>query len=161
KADRLGNLDAVYRDRLVAAIDGAPSLDRAVLLAHDAVFNEDGSMNEVRTQVQTPNEYVARLASQRPDRFLFGASVHPYRRDAADRLARWLAAGAVLLKWLPNSQVIDPADRRCVPLYRLLVRHRAPLLAHTGSETVVRVYRKDLTSPECLRPALDEGVTVI
>jgi len=155
------DLETAYARVLSAALDGARSLDKVVLLAHDAVFNEDGSKNDVRTQLETPNEHVRRLASTRPDRFLFGASVHPYRRGAAELVERWIDAGAVLLKWLPNSQVIDPRDRRCLPVYRVLARRGVPLLAHTGSETVVRVYRKDLSSPEILRPALEEGVTVV
>lgn len=161
RGELIDGLETAYKRVLFAAIDGAPSLDRAVLLAHDAVFNEDGSMNEVRSQLVTPNEHVWRLASLRPDKLRFGASVHPYRRGAAETLERWISAGAVLLKWLPSSQAIDPRDPRCAAIYRVLARRGVPLLVHTGSETVVRVYRKDLASPEILRPALDEGVTVI
>ena len=40
----------------------------------------------------------------------FDASVNPYRRDALERLDGAVASGAVLLKWLPSIQEIDPAD---------------------------------------------------
>ena len=54
---------------------------------------------------------------------LFGASVHPYRTDAVAELERCVAAGAVLMKWLPIVQDFNPADDRCIPFYEALAHH--------------------------------------
>ena len=61
-------------------------------------------------------------------KMLFGASVHPYRKDAVAELERCVAAGAVLLKWLPITQGFNPADPRCFPFYEALAHHKLPLL---------------------------------
>ena len=42
-----------------------------------------------------------------------------------------MAAGAVLLKWLPIVQNFNPADERCFPFYEALAHHKLPLLSHT------------------------------
>ena len=41
-------------------------------------------------------------------------------------LERGLAAGAVLLKWLPIVQNFNPADPRCFPVYEALAHHKLP-----------------------------------
>ncbi|MCK7472260.1 MAG: hypothetical protein MZU95_17000 [Desulfomicrobium escambiense] len=61
-----------------------------------------------------PNEFVAGEVRRHPN-LLFGASINPLRRDALRRLEQVADDGAVLLKWLPPIQHIDPADRRLVP----------------------------------------------
>ena len=92
---------------------------------------------------------------------LFGASVHPYRLDAVKELERCAAAGAVLLKWLPITQDIDPSDPRCFPLYEALAHHGVPLLAHTGGEKTLPNLDLRVADPALLLPALERGVTVI
>src|ERR1043165_7826685 len=89
------------------------------------------------------------------------ASVHPYRKDALEETHRWIERGAVALKWLPNSQDMDPRDPRCQKIFDLLAARRVPLIAHTGGEHTVSVIRPDLGDPATLRPALERGVTVI
>ena len=63
----------------------------------------------------------------------FAASIHPYRADAVAELERCIAAGAVMVKWLPITQDFNPADPKCIPLYEALAHHRIPLLSHTRS----------------------------
>jgi predicted TIM-barrel fold metal-dependent hydrolase len=92
---------------------------------------------------------------------LFGASVHPYRADALQELERCLCGGAVLLKWLPVVQGMDPADKRCIPMYEALAHHRLPLLCHTGGEQSLPNRYKHLADPGLLEEALKRGVTVI
>ena len=67
------------------------------------------------TEVYIPNEFVARETAKYPN-LLFGTSVNPYRSDALERLEQAAVDGAVLLKWLPSVQNIDPADKRSDPL---------------------------------------------
>ena len=62
-------------------------LDKAVILAFDAVYREDGSRDDANTHLFVENDYVAELAAQNP-KVLFGASIHPYRRDAVAELER-------------------------------------------------------------------------
>jgi len=165
-AHRRGRLDEEYRERLEREVASAAehgALDAAVIFAHDRVYDDSGAAREERQEVYVPNEYVLTCA-ERPGvrgRFLPAVSVHPYRKDALEETARCLERGAAAMKWLPNSQGMDPRDPRCVPIYRLLAEQKVPLIAHTGGEHTVKVIRRELSDPECLRPALEAGVTVI
>jgi predicted TIM-barrel fold metal-dependent hydrolase len=136
-------------------------LDRVVLLAFDAVYDEQGRFDDANTHLFVTNNYVAELVKQYPQRLLMGASVHPYRKDAARELERAIAMGAALCKWLPIVQNFDPADARCYPLYEILAHHRVPLLSHTGGEQSLPNLRRDVADPRLLEPALERGVTVI
>ena len=136
------------------------TVDHAVLLAFDAVYDAQGRRDEHRTHLYVPNEYVEALA-RADTRFLSGASVHPDRPDALDELDRCAAAGAVLIKWLPNTQGINPALPRHRPFFRRLAALGLPLLSHTGMEYSLTPLVQSWGDPTLLRPALDEGVTVI
>jgi uncharacterized protein len=70
-------------------------------------------------------------------------------------------SGAVLLKWLPSIQHIDPADPRFTAFYLKLRELGLPLLTHTGAESSFTWTRDDLGDPERLRLPLSLGVTVI
>src|SRR4051794_18932185 len=146
--------------RLLQTIDGAGPIERAVVLAFDAVYNKDGALDDARTHLHVTNDYVAGLARRHP-KVLFGASVHPYRRDALAELERCVGMGAVLLKWLPIVQDFDPSDDRCLPFYEALAHHKLPLLAHTGGELALPKMNTDYAAPRLLEPALKKGVTVI
>ena len=89
-------------------------------------------------------------------------SVHPYRKDAVAELERWAAQGVKLVKWLPNSMNIDPADARCDAFYDCLAQHGMALLSHTGEEQAVDADDlQELGNPLRLRRALAHGVRVI
>src|SRR3954465_13204885 len=94
-------------------------LDARRRLAFDAVHDAEGRMDEANTHLYVTNDYVIELA-RRNRKMLFGASVHPYRRDAVAEIERCVKAGAVLLKWLPNTQGFNPSDEKCVPFYEAL-----------------------------------------
>jgi len=66
-----------------------------------------------------------------------------------------------LVKWLPNSQGIDPSNNRYKAFYRKLRDYGMPLLTHTGSEFTVKTTSQSFGDPKRLRLALDEGTTVI
>jgi predicted TIM-barrel fold metal-dependent hydrolase len=126
----------------------------------DGVAGSNGELDEAGTEVYIPNEFVAAEVRQYSN-LLFGASINPYRRDALQRLEQAADNGAVLLKWLPSIQHIDPADRRHVPFYLRLKELGLPLLSHTGSERSFTRARNELADPERLRLPLSLGVTVI
>ena len=146
--------------RLAELIAATPRIDAAVILAFDAVYNEFGMLNRRETHLHVTNDYVIELAAQNPQ-MLFGCSVHPYRSDAVAELKRCAAAGAVLCKWLPNTQGINPSDPKCIPFYEALAHHKLPLLSHTGGETSLPTLDASVADPMLLEPALQRGVTVI
>ncbi|PTY00674.1 amidohydrolase family protein [Opitutus sp. ER46] len=156
--EREGDVRVVTRLR--ERLAGSRCVGRVVVLALDGVVDERGELDRGRTEMYVPNEFVAAQAAAHPE-LLFGASVNPYRRDALERLEWAKAHGAVLVKWLPSVQHIDPADPRLIPFYRKLVELRLPLLTHTGRERAFTAADDALCDPARLRLALEQGVTVI
>ena len=146
--------------RLVDVVNGTEQIDAAVVLAFDAVHDRDGRLDEANTHLYVTNDYVIELARRYP-KFLFGASVHPYRKDAVAEIERCVRAGAVLLKWLPIVQNFDPADERCAGVYEALAHYKLPLLSHTGGEKSLPTLNAAVADPMLLEPALKRGVTVI
>jgi len=144
-------------------INGAKRVDKVVVLAMDQVYDDSGVVHRDKTHLHVPNEYVAELCRTN-DRMLFGASVHPYRGDWEGALAYCLSQRAVLCKWIPSSQLIDPMHPKCVPFYRTLAERNLPLLCHAGPEYAIPTSDASYiryNNPKHLRMALDEGVTVI
>jgi predicted TIM-barrel fold metal-dependent hydrolase len=146
--------------KLVETVETADLLDAVVVLALDAVYDAEGNRDERRTHLYVSNDYAAGLARKYP-KMLFGASIHPYRRDAVAEVERCIGLGAVLLKWLPVVQDFDPANARCFPLYEALAHHRLPLLCHTGGEAFLPNLNKAVADPTLLVPAVKRGVIVI
>lgn len=138
----------------------ASSIDRAVALAMDGVYDLEGRPDPGHTRWVADNDFVADLAQRHPS-ILFGASVHPYRADALDELRRVAARGACLVKWIPSAQRIRPDHPRCIPFYELLAEQRIPLLVHTGNEHASSRSLNDWNDPGLLGVALERGVTVI
>lgn len=152
--------DALVLRRLSERLAASSRVNRAVILALDGVIGADGQLDRTQTEIYVPNEFLAAEIPKHPN-LLWGASINPYRPDALERLAWARAHGAVLIKWLPSVQNIDPADEHLVPFYRKMVELGLPLLAHTGDEHSFTKARDELSDPERLRLALREGVTII
>ncbi len=152
--------DGLILERLSCKLRESRRVDAAVVLALDGVVGPDGRLDRERTELYVPDAFLAREC-RRHDNLLFGTSVNPLRRDALDRLDRAAGEGAVLVKWLPSIQLIDPADRKFVPFYRRLRELGLPLLCHTGEEESFTRAADELGDPERLRLPLEEGVTVI
>jgi hypothetical protein len=154
-----GDLDFLYVERLLHLIRQS-SLGAAVILAQDEVRDAQGRVMEGVGSFYVPNDYVLKLARQHPE-FLPAVSIHPARPDALEELERCLAAGAVMMKCLPNCQNIDCGDRRFTRFWERMAEARLPLLAHTGGEHTVPVVRPDFANPRILELPLKCGVTVI
>lgn len=135
-------------------------IDRVILLALDGACREDGSLDLEHTRIITGNDYVADFVAGN-SRLLFGASIHPYRKDAIEELDRVVECGACLIKWIPSAQNIAPDDSRCCAFYERMRYHNIPLLTHTGVEHTLPMFDNRLNDPERLIPALRQGVTVI
>ena len=152
--------DSLVLARLSQRLAASQHVNRAVVLALDGVVDAHGELDRAQTEIYVPNEFLAAEIPKYPN-LLWGASVNPYRPDALARLEWARAHGAVLIKWLPSVQQIDPADPRLIPFYKKMVELQLPLLAHTGNERSFTQARDELCDPDRLRLPLQQGVTVI
>ena len=151
------------RKKLINSVMESRYVDKCVLLAMDKVYDHNGNPRDSETHLYVPNDYIVEL-TQKYNRILFGASVHPYRPDWKEQLEYSLHNGAVLCKWIPSSQQIDPSDQKCFPFYDFLAKYSLPLLLHAGPEYAIPTSDEaydEKNNPKYIRPALEKGVTVI
>ncbi len=157
----LARADQQYVERLLQLHRLMNPLGKLVAMAFDLAVDEDGEERRDWSDFYTPNDYVLRLAKEHPE-LVPCASIHPYRRDAVERLDRAVEQGAVAMKWLPNSMRMDPASQKCDAFYRRLSELRVPLICHGGEELAVESPdAQELGNPLRLRRALDAGVRVV
>lgn len=154
-----GDLDRLFAEKLLEWVKGS-SLDAAVILAHEQVYNDDGSLMRGKGTTYVPNDFVFELAA-RHEEFLPAVSIHPARKDALEELDRCLDRGAVMMKCLPMCQNIDCNDRRYTKFWERMAEAGLPLLAHTGGEHTVQVVRKQYANPETMTLPLECGVNLI
>ena len=150
--------DQIYVERLVSMIQTS-SLDHALLLAQDEVFNEDGTKRDFGS-FHVPNDYLFSVCERHPE-FFPAASIHPARRDALEELDHSLARGARALKLLPNCHNVNCSLPQYDRFWEKMAAAGLPLLAHTGGEMTVPVANKLYENPEYLRRPLEIGVKVI
>jgi len=134
-------MDRVYDQHL----GSSGPIDRFVLLAFDAYHDDAGRRppfpiraRDFGSDIYTSNSLVRAACRARPNRYLFGASIHPYRERAADCVREVFAAGACLLKWLPLHQNINIEDERSVAVLRVCAELGLPLLVHYNEEFTLR-----------------------
>jgi len=154
-----GDLDRLFRERLLEQVRSS-SLGAVVILAQDDVHDDQGRVVKNVGSFFVPNDYVLSLARKHPE-FLPAISIHPARPDALEELDRCLAAGAVMMKYLPNCQNINCNERRFTRFWERMAAAKLPLLAHTGGEHTLPVVRQDFADPQNLTLPLECGVTVI
>jgi len=147
-------------DRIARCISDSKYVDDAVIIGLDAPHDQKGEINLDRAEVVVPNRLVHAMAKRHPE-LHFGASVHPNRPDAVEELYWSKENGAVLLKWLPNIQDIDPSDERFVLFYETLAKLELPLLTHVGAEDSFSQADDRLGDPKLLQLPLECGVKVI
>jgi len=153
------DLEELYLKRLLEQLRSS-SLGAAVILAQDLVYDERGKPIENFGSFYVPNDFVLQLAKKHSE-FLPAVSIHPARPDALEELDRCLSAGAVMMKCLPNCQNIDCNDRRFAKFWERMAEAKLPLLAHTGGEHTVPVFRREYADPAVLTLPLECGVNVI
>jgi predicted TIM-barrel fold metal-dependent hydrolase len=152
--------DQDWAARLAAAVRES-ELDRAVALGFDGVYDARGERVEADSQLIVPPAWVFQACRRHPE-LLPGPSINPFRRDALERLEECAEGGAVLIKWLPIAQGIDPSSPRLRPFYRRVAELGIPLLIHAGGgEMTFREVAPELGGVERLRAPLEQGVTVI
>ena len=155
-----GGMDEAYEERLVELVKGS-TLDTAVLLAQDLPYSDDGEPMPEKGGFYVPNEYLLEVCERHPGLFLPAVSIHPGRPDAMEELERCLAAGARVLKLLPNCLNVDPMDPRFQKFWERMAEAGMMLLAHTGGEMTLPVVRAEYADPARLRLPLECGVRVI
>jgi predicted TIM-barrel fold metal-dependent hydrolase len=154
-----GDLDRLYIDCLLKQLRSS-SINRAVILAQEQVYDDSGKLIENAGSFYVPNDYVLRLGKEHPD-LLPAVSIHPARPDALEELEKCLAGGAAMMKILPNCQNIDCNDRRFTKFWERMAEARLPLLAHTGGEHTMPVIEPAYSDPRILALPLECGVNVI
>lgn len=155
------SVDQDWVDRVAGMVRDS-ELDRAVVLGFDGVYDDRGELDRERSQMVVPPSWVFDACRRYPGDLLPGPSLNPFRRDAMERLEECIEGGAVLIKWLPSSQGIDPSSRRLVDFYRRVADVRLPLLIHSGGgEMTFQELNPELRDLRLLRAPLDAGVPVI
>lgn len=152
------DFDALYVERLVMFVKES-SMDRALLLAQEEVYNEDGTKRDFGS-FHVPNDYLFDVCSKHPE-FLPAVSVHPARKDALEELDRCLAKGARALKLLPNCLDVDCSRPAYDAFWEKMAAAGLPMLAHTGGEMTVPVANKLYQNPRYLKRPLEIGVKII
>jgi predicted TIM-barrel fold metal-dependent hydrolase len=150
-----------YLDDLLIELRASHHVQQAVLLGMDGVYDQNGRLNQAHTDFLISNDYVLNIARANPNEFLAGVSINPQRRDAVEEVHRCADAGATLVKVLPNAQQFNPADLRYKAFYRTLAERKLPFLSHVGYEFSLIGRDQSVGDPDRLKPALDEGATVI
>jgi predicted TIM-barrel fold metal-dependent hydrolase len=147
--------------RMIAERVADSDLDRAVALGFDGVYDERGVLDRARSQMIVPLDWVFTVSERHPE-LLPGPSVNPHRGDALERLEECIERGAVLIKWLPTVQAIDPASPRIRPFLRRVADAGIPLLIHAGTgERTFRTVAREFMDVRLLAPVLEAGVKVI
>jgi predicted TIM-barrel fold metal-dependent hydrolase len=154
-----GDFDRIYIETLLRQVRES-SLSAIVILAHDLVYDENGCEIRNFSSFHVPNDYVLKLAREHPE-FLPAVSIHPARADALEELDRCIAAGALMMKCLPNCHNIDCGNPRYRKFWERMAEAKLPLLAHTGGEHTVPVFDKTFSDPRFLELPLECGVNVI
>ena len=152
--------DQLLMERLAKGIEESKRVGAAIVLAMDGVMDANGRLDRARTEFYIPNEFVAAEAAKYPNLY-FGASINPHRPDALERLQWARDNGALLVKWLPSVQFIDPADPALEPFYRKMMALNLPLLTHAGQERSFTHAQDELADPVRLKLPLSLGVKLI
>ncbi|HYJ80221.1 MAG TPA: amidohydrolase family protein, partial [Longimicrobiaceae bacterium] len=154
------SFDADWAATLAERVRGS-ELQHAVALGFDGVYDARGELDPALSQMVVPPAWVFAACRAHPE-LLPGPSVNPHRRDALERLEECIEGGAVLLKWLPATQGIDPSASDVDPFYRRMADTGLPLLVHSGgSENTFAQVDARLKDLRLLERPLRAGVTVI
>jgi predicted TIM-barrel fold metal-dependent hydrolase len=159
--ERAKTMDEAYVLALAEHVQQS-NLDKVVVLAQDAVYDDGGRADWGKTAFYVPNDYLFEVVSRYPQRMIPCVSINPQRADAIDEMERCVAKGARVLKIHPPTQGVDLADeRKYAPFFRRCAELRVVVMVHTGHEHSAPVVDIGLANPRKLVVALDHGCTVI
>lgn len=154
--------DVIITQKLSQLVSQSKFVAKAVVLALDGYYDQNGNLDRSKTQILVSNKFVLEQTKLHTN-LVYAASVHPLRKDALVELAKAKADGAVLIKWIPCIMGIDPDgdDPRMTAYYKKLVELNLPLLSHAGDEHSFLESDNKLCDPQKLKRPLDLGVKVI
>lgn len=153
-------LDASYEQVLADKLKMS-GLAKAVVLAHDAVYDRMGKPDWRRTPIYVPNDYLLQVTGRHPDSMIPCISVNPDRADALDELERWAEKGVGMVKIHPPIQGVDISDRKHEKFFRSCAARNMIVMVHTGHEHSSPIIDVNLAHPGKLVPALDQGCRVV
>lgn len=158
----LENADMKYMERLAKLARSDKRYGKLHLLAFDKNHTEDGNVDLKRSSFYITNDHVWKMYKKYPDIVIPTISVHPYRKDAIQKLEKWGKLGVKFIKWLPNAMRINPASPLLDDYYRTVLKYNMVILTHTGDEKAVdgEEFQK-LANPLAFRRPLDMGVKII
>jgi uncharacterized protein len=160
--DSFENADQEYFDRLLELTQVDPRYGKIHLLAFDYHYNKDGTKNLERSTFHIPNKYVVGLADKYPHLVTPVISVHPDKPTAVTEIEKWGKKGVKFIKWLPNAQRINPADKKHFDFYQMVKKYDMSILTHTGHEKAVDGEEfQALANPMNFKYPLDLGVKII
>jgi hypothetical protein len=119
--------DKYLFDILDKEISNSAWLEQTIVLAFDHVYNEAGDKQEKNSKYFIPNEFVAQN-SRRLHSILFGASIHPYRKDALKQIPIIKNSNAKLVYLNPDLQNFKLDHPRLIALASELKKYNLPLM---------------------------------
>jgi len=156
------NVDQQYLQRLVKLTKGFPRGAKFHLFAFDKFYNEQGDADLNHTSFYVPNNYMMKVVALHPDVFVPVASIHPYRKDALEKLEFYAKKGIRFLKWLPNAMGIDASHPKSLEFLAKMKELNMVLITHIGEEKAVEGEAfQALGNPLLFRKVLDMGLKVI
>ncbi len=154
--------DQQYVKRLIDLHKTTNPRIKSFLLAFDYHYDQDGTVNKKHSEFYVPNKYMWSITQKYPEFFTPVVSIHPYRTDALIELEKWARLGVKYVKWLPNAMGIDPAHKKVIPFYKLMLKYDMRLITHGGVEKAVEAEAfQKFGNPLRLKTALDMGLKII
>ncbi|MGA2259471.1 MAG: amidohydrolase family protein [Thermoguttaceae bacterium] len=157
---RAKTLDEGYVLALAEQVEKS-GLDKAVILAQDAVYDHRGKPDWDKTQFYIPNDYLFQVVARYPARMVPCISINPERAEAIAELERCAAKGARLLKIHPPTQGVDLMERKHARFFRRCADLKMIVMVHTGHEHAAPIFNIELADPRKLELALDSGCMVV
>jgi uncharacterized protein len=136
-------------------------LQKAVILAQDAVYDRQGKPDWGVTHFYVPNDYLFQTVARFPEWMVPCVSINPDRANALEELERCAEKGARILKIHPPIQGVDLADRKHTRFFQQCAAKKMVVMVHTGHEHSAPIVDATLASPRRLELALNEGCTVV
>ena len=158
--DRAETTDEAYVLALAEQVEKS-GLDKAVILAQDAVYDDCGRPDWDKTHFYIPNDYLLQVVARYPGRMIPCVSINPERADAIEEADRCASRGARILKIHPPTQGVDLADKKHTAFFRRCADLKMIVMVHTGHEHSAPIVDVGLADPRKLNLALDLGCTVV
>jgi hypothetical protein len=157
---RARSFDEGYVQALAETIS-CSGLDKAVVLAQDAVYDCHGQPDWGRTAVYVPNDYLFEVVGRFRQRMVPCIGLNPDRAGAIEEMERCHQKGARLLKIYPPVHGVDLSDKKFIRFFRRCAELKMVVMVHTGHPKGLGTGDPTLANPSKLALALDQGCTVV